>query len=124
MRFSISHFCVAIALLITTGIAPPAPTAPPTNRSHLIIIGGHKSDTTPTGPLVGGLGLSLTTKPLKKELPGYVWVALEIRNAGSQPRYFLGLTFLNSYQVIATDKHGIAVPPNPHPGYLIDQGPL
>jgi hypothetical protein len=110
-----------LALLITASNVASAASA---TSGHLITLPGHKSGSASTGPIVNGLALSLTEKPLKKEKPPYLWLSLELRNESSQMRYFLGLSTLTSYQPIVTDERGTVVPVNQHPGIDIDQGPV
>lgn len=74
-------------------------------------VGRVKSDNSPSGPVVGGLALSLTTSTehLKRRQGGYVWLSLELRNTGAKPRSIKGLGTLVSIEPIVTDASGRTV---------------
>lgn len=73
-------------------------------------LGAPKASHNMSGPVQDGLALSLTNTPLKRESPGHIWMALEIRNVSSQDKFLKGVGLLSTFQLFVTDAHGTRIP--------------
>lgn len=117
MKFLI--FALAIALGFLFGVQPTV--AQHTSIDKVRVEGGIPSAKTATGPAVNGLALSLTNRQFN--MPhgdGYTWMALEMRNEDSHPRWVLGFSKNTDVRVLVTDSEGNPIAPYKYSKYDID----
>jgi len=90
--------------------------AGPPEVSHVGVVGGIKSANAPTGAVIDGLALSLSNRQFNLRNRGnYTWLALELRNVGSQTRRIFGFTSLSNVRAIVTGSDGQRIRPYRYP---------
>ena len=108
------YFCVAALGIIALAFGQ-SPAFAVQDDSRVRVIGGIPSATTPTGPVVNGLALSLSDRQFpirnRKGYTGYTWLALELRNVGTQLRWILWFSSLSNVRAVVTDQHGHVLSP-------------